>query len=69
MSNRSNLPQTVSMVLTSVFLGLIALFFGAIFLLFFVPVVVYYLWSLNARVRELERRLLPKERVGDTTAP
>jgi hypothetical protein len=46
-------------VVVSILVGFIAFIFtfGSIFILFFVPVITWYVWHLNDRSAELERRL------------
>ena len=40
-----------------VLLGALTLTLSVLFLIFFVPIVAYYLWQLLDRTRDLERRL------------
>jgi cytochrome c-type biogenesis protein CcmH/NrfG len=46
-----------------IFAGLAAFAFTqSIFMLFFVPIVAYFVWALYDKVRELERRLSAMEK-------
>lgn len=47
-----------------VLMALLTLFLGFFFLLVFVPVVGWYVWSLNDKIRDLEARLAPPEEKG-----
>ncbi len=49
----------LAVVLFLVFASFLALVFGTLFVVFFAPVIGYYVWTLNRRVRALES-MLPK---------
>ncbi|HEY6282699.1 MAG TPA: hypothetical protein VIW22_02105 [Nitrososphaerales archaeon] len=65
-SSRGILETAVKVV----FLGLLVLIAIALpaflLLIFFVPVVVWFIWRLMDRTAELERRLAEKEKSGGT---
>jgi hypothetical protein len=64
--------QTLNSVVQGViivFAGLLAVVLtGSLFMLVFVPIVVYYLWRLNDKNRELERRVAALEKPPEKTA-
>jgi hypothetical protein len=51
-----------------VVIGLFGLVFDPWFLLFFAPVVVYFLWNDHDRIKELERRLNEAGKAPDESA-
>jgi hypothetical protein len=71
MSKQSSWGSPLTKGLVLVIVGLIALFFsGELFMLFFAPAVVYYLWDQQNRLKALEGRLPPPEKApseGDHT--
>ena len=48
-----------------ILMGLVAFLFGFIFMAIFVPVVGWFIWSLNDRINELEARLAPPPKKTD----
>jgi hypothetical protein len=56
--NPRSTAQAFSQAIVLVFSAIIGfLFTGSPFMLFFVPIVGYYLWSTYSRTKDLERRL------------
>jgi hypothetical protein len=57
-SKTTGLLESAVRVVLAILLGFVGFVFSqSLFMLFFVPVVVYYLWSTHNKTKELERRL------------
>jgi len=57
--------QYAQQIIVLLLLAFVFLITGELFLLFFVPVVAYVIWSLYDKNRELERRLHTLEKPGE----
>ena len=49
-----------------ILMGLVALLYGGLFLAVFVPVAGWYIWRLTDRVNELESKLAPPKKPGES---
>ena len=62
---KSSLDSAVRVVFL-ILMGLVALVLtDSLFLLIFVPIVAWFLWRLNDRVREMERKLATPDEPSD----
>ena len=58
MSAKRGLLETAAMIFVCAFLGFVAYIFSqSLFLLFFVPIIVYVVWDDRQKVAEIQRRL------------
>ena len=58
---RANTMSTAVKIVFLVLMGLVVLTVPVLFLVFFVPIVGWFLWSNHDRVTELEKRLAALE--------
>ena len=61
MSKQSGSLNTILKVVFVALLGLLTLTLGLLLLIFFVPVVAWYVWRLSERNTDLEKRLAALE--------
>ncbi|MBI3860075.1 MAG: hypothetical protein HY296_07575 [Thaumarchaeota archaeon] len=52
--------ETALLLASMALAALLALVFDFIFLVFFAPIVVYYVWTMQIKINELKKRLEPK---------
>ncbi len=66
MSKPRGMLESVTKVVLLVFLAFVGFVFTqSLFMIFFVPVVIYYVWWNYDRTRELERRLSELEKPSE----
>ncbi len=72
MIRRKSMFDDLALLLIVLFLGLVALIFSQVeglFLVFWVPVVTYFLWRTYTRTKALESRLSKLEKPSEESKP